>query len=66
MVVLEDYTFLGMGLQIILRQIDLGFFLLVGARRFVLAIFVPAATSSTMVIRTLGSLTTSIRLSGYF
>jgi hypothetical protein len=28
---------------------------MVAARRFVLAIFVPAATSSTMVIRTFGS-----------
>ena len=53
MVVLEDYSFLGMGLQILLRQIDLGFFLLVAARKFVLVIFIPAGTSSIMVIRTL-------------
>jgi hypothetical protein len=39
-----------MVLQILLRQIDFGSFLLVIARRIILAVFVPAATSSTMVI----------------
>ena len=43
-------------LQILLRRINFEFLLIVAARRFVLAIFVPAATSSIMVIRTLGSL----------
>ena len=43
-----------MVLQILLRRIDFGSFLVV-AVRIVLAIFVTAATSSTMVIRTLGS-----------
>jgi hypothetical protein len=39
----------------LLRQIDLGSFLMVVARSIILAIFVPAATSSTMVIRALSS-----------
>ena len=34
---------------------DLGLFLMVAARRFVLAISIPATTSSAMVIRSLGS-----------
>jgi hypothetical protein len=54
-----------MVLQILLRQIDFGSFLLVAVRRIILAVFVPAATSSTMVIRTLDSPATSIKLSGY-
>ena len=45
----------GMVLQILLRQINLGFFLMVAARRIILAISVPATTSSAMVIRSLGS-----------
>jgi hypothetical protein len=45
---------------------DLGFCLMVAVRMFVLAIFVPTATSSTMVIRTFGSPTTSTRLLGSF
>jgi hypothetical protein len=32
----------------------------------ILTVFVPAATSSTMVIRTLDSPATAIKLSGYF
>jgi hypothetical protein len=45
-----------MGLQILLLQINFGFFfLMVAARRFVIAIFVLAAMSSIMVIYTLGS-----------
>jgi hypothetical protein len=44
-----------MVLQILLRQIDFGSFLLIAARRTILAIFVPVAMSSTMVIRTLDS-----------
>jgi hypothetical protein len=44
-----------MVLQILLRRIDFGSFFLVAARRIILAVFVPAATSSTMVIRTLDS-----------
>jgi hypothetical protein len=55
-----------MVLQILLHQIDFRSFLLVAARRMILAVFVPAATSSTMVIRTLDSLATAIKLSGYF
>jgi hypothetical protein len=39
---------------------------MVAARMFVLATFVPTATSSTMMIHTLGSSTTSTRLFGYF
>jgi hypothetical protein len=38
-----------------LGQIGFRFFLLVAVRRVIIAIFVPAATSSTMVIHTLGS-----------
>ena len=44
-----------MVLQILLRQINLGLFLMVAARRFVLAISIPATTSSAMVIRSLVS-----------
>ena len=44
-----------MVLQILLRQINLGLFLMVAARRFVLAISIPATTFSAMVIRSLGS-----------
>jgi hypothetical protein len=52
--------------RILLRQIDLGSFLMVAARSIILAIIFPAATSSIMVIRTLDSLATSIKLFGYF
>jgi hypothetical protein len=55
-----------MVLQILLPQIDFGSFLLVAARRIIFAVFVPAATSSTMVIHILDSTATSIKLSGYF
>jgi hypothetical protein len=41
-------------------------FLMVAARRIILAIFIPAAMSSTMVIRTLGSPAASTRLFGLF
>jgi hypothetical protein len=41
-------------------------FLMVAARRIILAIFIPTATSSTMVIRTLGSPAASTRLFGLF
>jgi hypothetical protein len=41
-----------MVLGILLRRIDLGSFLMVAARIFIFVIFVPADTSSTMVIRT--------------
>jgi hypothetical protein len=51
---------------ILLRQIDFGSFLLVVVRRIILAVFVPVATSSTMVIRTLDSTPMLIKLSGYF
>ena len=44
-----------MVLQILLRQINFGLFLMVAVRRFVLAISIPATTSSAMVIRSLGS-----------
>jgi hypothetical protein len=39
---------------------------MVAARRIILAIFIPAATSSTMVICTLGSPAASTRLFGLF
>jgi hypothetical protein len=55
MVVLKDYNPLGMDLQILLRQIDFGSSVVVAARRIILVVFVPAATSSTMVIRILDS-----------
>jgi hypothetical protein len=54
-----------MVLKILVRQIDLGSFLMVAARSIVLTIFFPAATSSTMVIRALGSPAISTRLFGY-
>jgi hypothetical protein len=57
--VLKDQIYVGMVLQILLRWIDLVYFLMVAARMYVLAIFVPAATSSTTVIRTLDSPATS-------
>jgi hypothetical protein len=41
-------------------------FLMVATRRIILAIFISAATSSTMVIRTLGSPTASTRLFDHF
>jgi hypothetical protein len=66
MVVLLDYSSIGTVFQILLRQVDFGFFLMVAARRIILAIFVPAATSSTIVIRILGSPATSTRLFGLF
>jgi hypothetical protein len=66
MVVLKDYNYLGMGVQILLRQIDLGSFLMVAARRIILAVLVPVATSSTMVIRILGSPSTSTRQIGFY
>jgi hypothetical protein len=52
--------------EILLFHIDLGSFLKVSAMGIVLAIFVSATMSSIMVIRTLGSLATSIRLFGLF
>jgi hypothetical protein len=42
------------------------FFLMVAARSIILVLFIPSATSSTMVIRALGSPATSTRLFGYF
>ena len=66
MVVLNDHNFLGMGLWILLRQIDFGSFVFVAVGRIILAVFVPAATSSTMVIRTLGSPSTMTKLVGYY
>jgi hypothetical protein len=51
-----------MGLQILLLRINFGYVLMVAARRFVLAIFVPTAMSLTMVIRTFGYPATSTRL----
>jgi hypothetical protein len=42
------------------------FFLMVAARSIILAIIFPVATSSTMVIHTLDSPATSIKLFGYF
>jgi hypothetical protein len=66
MVVLLDYSSIDTVFQILLRQVDFGVFLMVAARRIILAIFVPAVTSSTMVIRILGSPATLIRLFGLF
>jgi hypothetical protein len=43
------------GPSILFRWINFGSFLKIAARKNVLAIFVPASTSSTMVIRILGS-----------
>jgi hypothetical protein len=40
MVVLNNHNFLAMGLQILLRQIDFGYFVIVSARRIILAVFV--------------------------
>jgi hypothetical protein len=47
-------------------QINLGFFFMVAARSIVLPIFILAATSLIIVIRTLGSSATSTRMFGYF
>jgi hypothetical protein len=66
MVVLEDYSSLGMGLQILLRSINFRSFLKVAARKIILAIFVPAVMSSTLMIRILSSPTMSIKMFGYF
>jgi hypothetical protein len=66
MVVLKDYNFLGMGLQILLRQIHFRSFLMVATIMIVVAIFIMASTSSIMVIHTLGSLVTLTRLSVIF
>jgi hypothetical protein len=55
-----------MVLWILFRQIDLGSFLIFAAKSIILAIIFPAATSSTMVIRALGSLVMSTRMFGYF
>jgi hypothetical protein len=66
MAVLKDYNSLGMVLRILLRQTDLGYFLMVVARSIILAIIIPAATSSIMEIRTLDSPATSTKLFSYF
>jgi hypothetical protein len=50
------------GLLILLCQIDFGDFLMVVVRSVVLANFIPTATFTTMVIRTVESPTTSIKL----
>jgi hypothetical protein len=52
--------------RIFLRQIDLGSLLMVAAKSIILAIIFPAATSLTMVIRTLDFPATSTKLFGYF
>jgi hypothetical protein len=65
-VVLLDYSSIGTIFQILLRQVNFEVFLLVTVRRIILVIFVQAATSSTMVIRILGSPTTSTRLFDLF
>jgi hypothetical protein len=66
MAVLEDESYLGMVLRILLRQIDLGSFHMVAARSIILTIIFPDVMSLTMVICVLGSPTTSIRLFDYF
>jgi hypothetical protein len=53
--VLQDYYSLGMSLQILLCEIDFGDFLMVAVMSVILTKFVPTATSTIMVIRTLGS-----------
>jgi hypothetical protein len=57
--------FLGTVFKILLRQIGFGLFLLIAARRVILAIFVSTATSSTIVIRTLSFPATLTRLFGF-
>jgi hypothetical protein len=54
-IVLEDYNYLGMSLQILRCQTDFGDFLVVAARSIILAKFIPIVTSTTMVIRRLPS-----------
>jgi hypothetical protein len=66
MVAVEDKVSLGMVLQILLRQINIGHFRMVVAMSIVVAIFFPTITSLIMVIRTLSSPATSTRLSDYF
>jgi hypothetical protein len=51
-----------MVLWILLRQINLRSFLMVAARSIIIVIIFSAATSSTMVIRALGSPATSTRV----
>jgi DMSO/TMAO reductase YedYZ heme-binding membrane subunit len=55
-----------MSIQISLYRVDFGSYLTVATSRFILVIFVLATTSFTMVICSLGSSVTSIRLLGYF
>jgi peptidoglycan/LPS O-acetylase OafA/YrhL len=55
-----------MVLQILLHQIDFGSFLLVAVRRIIPVVFVPTATSSTMVIHTLDSPAMTTKLFSYF
>jgi hypothetical protein len=64
--VLEDQISLGMVLQMLLCRIDIGSFLMVAAKSFILVIFISVVTSSTMVLCALGSAVTSTRLFGYF
>jgi hypothetical protein len=66
MVVLLDYNSIGMVFHILLRHVNYGVFLMVATRRIILAVFIPAATFSTMVIRTLESPATSTRLFDLF
>jgi hypothetical protein len=54
-----------MVLQILLCHIDLGPFLMTAVRSIILTIFIPAVTSSIMVIRALGSPMMLTRLFGY-
>jgi hypothetical protein len=51
MVVLLDYSSIDTVFHILLRQVDFRVFLIVATRKIILAIFILAATSSTMVIR---------------
>jgi hypothetical protein len=48
-IMLKDCNSLGIGLQILLRQIDFGDFLMVATRTVILVKFVPAASFTTMV-----------------
>jgi hypothetical protein len=62
-VILQFYRY---GLSDLTSSSQFWSFLMVAARRIILAIFIPAATSSIMVIRTLGSPAASTRLFGLF
>jgi hypothetical protein len=61
-----NYFFLGISFEILLRQVDVGHFLMFVARRIVLRIIVSAATSSTMVVHIPNFPVTSTKLFNLF